>query len=242
MPNLSPTPPLTPAPTPPPTAMPEPPSPQSSLPGRVAKAPDGARGFDCNVALTAADAHAFAQAGFSFAGRYLSRTATPDLTVAEVRHILDAGLALIAVQHVERSPWVPDVALGVNYGSHAVGNARSAGLPIGVNLWLDLEGVAPHTPAADVSAYCSSWFTTVAAAGYVPGLYVGASCILNTSQIEALPFRYFWQSGSIVPPLPRRGYCMVQDRQPQTLGLVKYDLDTIHTDFLGNTPLWLAPR
>lgn len=239
MPVTTPTTPPTPAQTPPPTPTPTLPS---ILPGRVAKATAGARGFDCDVALTAADARAFAEAGFSFAGRYLSRTATPDLTAAEARQILGAGLALIAIQHVAGKPWVPDSALGADYGVHAVRNARSAGLPNGINLWLDLENVAPHTSATAVSDYCNSWFTTVAAAGYVPGLYVGANCILNTSEIEALPFRYFWQSGSVVPPLPRRGYCIVQTRQPQKLGDVHYDLDTIHTDLLGNTPLWLAPR
>ena len=145
------------------------------MPGTVEAAPAGATGFDTDTKLTASSASAFAAAGFRFAIRYLTRDAPEadtDLTRSEALDILDAGLALMAVQHVAPSGWVPSASLGAEYGAYAAANARSVGLPYGVSVWLDLEGVAEGTPTIDVIAYCNAWYDPVAAAGYVPGLYV----------------------------------------------------------------------
>jgi hypothetical protein len=214
----------------------------------VKAAPANARGFDANTVLTQSTAKAFAQAGFSFAVRYLPRNfvVTPgssqgNLTNAEAQTILGAGLALMAVQHVAASPWTPSAALGQSYGHYAVLNAQAVGLPRGVNIWLDLEGVASGVTAETVMEYCNAWFDQVSAAGYAPGVYVGANSGLSSQNLQALLFAYFWESGSTVPSIPG-GYCMKQSiSSSYVLNGVAYDLDSVTPDYAGRTPQWLQP-
>ena len=145
--------------------------------GVVAGAQPGAQGFDAATVLNSHAATTFRQAGFTFCIRYLSRALGQqhgDLTTAEADLILDAGLALMAVQHVDQEGWRPSADLGASNGNHAAANAREVGFPAGVNVWLDLEGVHHLVAAEDVIAYCNAWQAEVAVAGYVPGIYVGA--------------------------------------------------------------------
>jgi len=240
-----------PAPSPPPPPTPTPtPVPSNLLPGTLAAAPTGAPGFDCNTVLTASSAASFVDAGFDFAVRYVPRNfvATPDnaqgnLTTPEAEAILGAGLALMVVQHVASAGWTPSQSLGDSYGSYAAQNAQEIGLPPGMILWVDLEGIASGTSPSTTTAYCQAWADQVSAAGYVPGVYIGANTGLNASQIEALPFDYYWQSGSSVPALNQTGYCMVQSiSSSYVVAGVAYDLDVVQTDLDGKTPVWLAPR
>lgn len=211
---------------------------------RIAQSPSGARGFDCNTVLTAGTAGAFAAAGFAFAVRYLSRTTSApspgDLSAGEAQTILASGLALMAVQHVPPVGWAPTAALGQTYGAHAVSNAQAIGLPAGMTIWLDLEGTAAGTQAADVIAYCNTWFGLAKAAGYVPGLYVGTEAVLTSDQLyHALACGLYWKSGSHVPDIATRGYCMVQTIDDAlVLDGVAYDSDVIQADRLGSTPVW----
>jgi hypothetical protein len=114
----------------------------------------GLHGFDTNTKLTATTAKALRQAGFTFAIRYLSRKANPsarDLTADELNVILDANLAVTAVQHVAPAGWTPSDTLGVEIGSNAASHARAIGLPDNSSVWLDLEGVEDGTSADTVS-------------------------------------------------------------------------------------------
>ncbi len=214
------------------------------LPGTVAAAPDQAIGVDLDTVLTGASAATFAEAGFRFAIRYLPRagaSSSGDLTAAEATTILNAGLALMAVQHVAAEGWTPSGPLGASNGEQAADDAWSIGLPPGLSVWLDLEGVAAGTPDDAVIAYCNAWYGAVAACGYVPGLYVGADCGLGASQITATAFGYFWQSGSTTPALST-GYCMVQSiSSSYVLDGIAYDLDVVQNDAQGQTPFWLSP-
>jgi hypothetical protein len=154
-----------------------------------------------------------------------------------VQTILSAGLALGALQHAASSGWYPTQELGEEYGRNAAQNAQSVGLPQGVNIWLDLEGVSSSASAGDVSSYCNAWFSQVSAAKYVPGLYVGAGCILDADQLEALNVEYFWKSASSVP-YPSNGYCMVQSIDSSyVVDGVAYDRDVVQKDNLGHTPV-----
>jgi len=209
---------------------------------RVQSAPADSVGFDTDTALSATTAAAFVTAGFHFAIRYLSlgvSESSGDLTSAEVQYILNSGLALMAVQHVPESGWYPTQQLGQEYGQNAAKNAESVGLPAGVNIWLDLEGVNSAASADNVTAYCNAWFAAVSAAQYVPGLYVGASAILDSDQLDSLNVEYYWKSGSNVP-YPTKGYCMVQSiNSNYVVDGVAYDRDVVQKDNLGNTPVWL---
>jgi hypothetical protein len=240
----------TPAPSPPPPTPTPTPVPSNLLPGTLAAAPTGTPGFDCNTVLTASSAASFVDAGFDFAVRYVPRNfvATPDnaqgnLTTPEAEAILGAGLALMVVQHVASAGWTPSQSLGESYGSYAAQNAQEIGLPPGMILWVDLEGIASGTSPSTTTAYCQAWADQVSAAGYVPGVYIGANTGLSASEIEALPFDYYWQSGSTVPALNQTGYCMVQSiSSSYVVAGVAYDLDVVQTDLDGKTPVWLAPR
>ncbi|MDB5710426.1 MAG: hypothetical protein JWL96_2496 [Sphingomonas bacterium] len=245
-PTPGPTPLPTPSPTPSPTPVPT--SSSTNLVGKVEKSPSGSRGFDCNTPLTTSTAKAFRDAGFAFAVRYVPRTSVTDpqnaqgnITRGEAEIILNAGLALMIVQHVPASPWDPTGQLGMNYGNYAVLNCTAIGLPYGVNVFLDLEGVRAGTNAENVLDYAGTWAQAVADGGYVPGIYIGASCGLSASQIVTLPFKQFWRSGSSsTPKIGAPGYSMQQTISSSlVLSGVAYDSDVITTDQSGGTPYWL---
>ncbi|HEY1629966.1 MAG TPA: DUF1906 domain-containing protein [Rhizomicrobium sp.] len=229
--------------TPPATPVSVSPPAPGMLAGKVVAAPQGTLGFDCDFTLTSQDVAGYVSQGYKFCIRYISR-ATPtgqdgDLTASEANTILNGGLALMAVQHVAASPWVPTQQLGTQYGGNAVSCAQEVGLPPGMNIWLDLEGINAKVPAQDVIDYCNAWYAPVAAAGYVPGVYVGADCILDGDELYwDLDFAHYWRSGSSVPDVAVRGYQLFQRIPPG--GASDIDQDATRNDNLGGAALWLT--
>jgi hypothetical protein len=213
------------------------------LPGKIQSAPPGTPGFDTDTVVTSSVAQQFKQQGYCFCVRYVSLTAgecSGDLSATEAGNILNAGLALMPVQHVRAPGWQPSGSVGQEDAVNASNNARAIGFPPGVNLWCDLEGVHSSTAAQQVIDYCTSWFDAVSAAGYIPGLYVGANAILNGQQLYDLPFEHYWQSCSQVPAIPNRGYQMVQTLVQEPVNGIGIDRDTTQTDEKGGQALWLA--
>ena len=214
----------------------------SQLPGTVQNAAPGLKGFDTNTIVTSTQANEFKNGGYAFCIRYLSRGAgqsSGDLSYNEAKTILDAGLALSAVQHVLSAGWNPTAALGATYGTNAAANATSIGLPPGMNLWCDLEGVASGTPAQQVIDYCNAWYQAVAEGGFIPGIYVGANCILSGNQLYSdLKFQHYWKSLSNVPTIPNRGYQLIQSKGATVYG-VNIDNDTTQNDEQGDSMIWL---
>jgi hypothetical protein len=215
----------------------------TSLPGTVQKAAAGLSGFDINSVLTAAAAAGFKNAGYDFCIRYIPRTANlinGNLTNAEALHILNAGLALMVVQHVALPGWVPTAVLGKEYGSYAVFYAENyVGLPLGVNIWLDLEEVANTAPPMDVIAYCEAWYTEVKTAGYEPGIYVGYGTRLTPRQLyNDLSFSHYWRAynGSQVAT---RGFQLLQKTQKAVNGFM-IDPNVTQNDALGDTVMWIS--
>jgi Domain of unknown function (DUF1906) len=220
----------------------------STLSGVVQAATPNAKGFDANITITAGIAQAFVQAGYQFCIRYVGRTqmASHDLTASEAATILQSGLALMVVQHVEEPGWIPSAGLGTEYGANAAGFTQAIGVPAGVNVWLDLEGVADGTPAQTVSDYCNSWYAAVEAAGYVPGVYVGYGAGLGPQGLYDLAFQHYWSAynlnGDQYPAV--RGVQMRQETGGGTVGGLtteSYDDDFTQTDALGGNAIWLAP-
>ncbi|HET7461204.1 MAG TPA: DUF1906 domain-containing protein [Longimicrobium sp.] len=219
------------------------------LAGTVSAAPPGAKGFDANVTITPSVARAFAQAGYRFCIRYVGRTqmAGHDLTAAEANDILAAGLALMVVQHVLDPGWEPTDDLGDEYGTNAGRFCKQVGLPPGVNVWCDLEGVSGDAAAQNVIAYCNQWYAQVREAGYVPGLYVGYGAGLSAQQLyQKLRFQHYWRAYNLnddqVPA--GRGVQLTQKTGKGTVGGLTtevYDDDFTQTDALGGNALWLAP-
>jgi hypothetical protein len=219
--------------------------PNPSLPGSVQPAPAGLNGFDVNQVLTAEQAVGFKKAGCDFCIRYVPRTAAPalqpgNLTNAEALDILGAGLALMAVQHVARSPWQPNTNLGTAYGNFAASYAAQVvNLPPGMNIWCDLEMVPASVAAAHVIAYCQAWYYAVHAAGYVPGLYVGYGTRLTADQLyNDTSFQHYWQAYN-GDGVATRGFQLLQKTQKK-LGGIEYDPDVTQVDGEGGTMLWLA--
>lgn len=222
------------------------------LDGLVFTAPNATRGFDANLKLGPKTAAAFAKLGYRFAVRYVRRDPVHahDLSAAEARTLLAAGLGVMPVQHVEsESSWVPTEAKGRRFGRAGAEHALAIGLPEGVTLWCDLEGVAPGTPAEQVTAYCDAWYEAVWARGYSPGVYVGWRAGLGPKGLFALRFRRYWGAYNLnadeVPAV--RGLQMKQRTVkdpalvPPGLQPGDFQIDTVRTDALGGRPTLVAP-
>lgn len=216
------------------------------LPGQVLPAPPGLHGIDSNTVLNDSHCRAVKARGFSFCLRYVSRgerEQAHDLHEAEARTILDAGLALMPVQHVARAGWSPTKSLGTTYGRNAAAHVSEIGFPPGVNVWLDLEGVKNSTTHARVIDYCNAWISEVESTGFVPGVYIGARAILTGEEIFwRVRAKHFWRSGSRVPDVPHRGYQLIQKIiKNDKIDGVEIDRNLTVNDNFGQSVLWLAP-
>jgi hypothetical protein len=217
--------------------------PTPTLPGSVQNASAGLLGFDVNQPLTAAQAKAFQKAGYSFCVRYIPRTAQlvkNNLTNDEAVGILNAGLALMPVQHVALPGWAPNTNLGTVYGNFAVSYARDiVGLPQGINIWCDLEEVATTSDPRDVMAYCQAWYYAVHLAGYVPGLYVGYGTMLTPDQLyNDISFQHYWRAYN-GPQVSTRGYQLIQKTEQHVNGIT-IDPDLTQHDEMGDSAIWLS--
>jgi hypothetical protein len=221
-----------------------------TLPGHVFTAPDGVRGFDTAERVTPSAAAAFRRAGYRFAVRYVRRDKphASALSGSEARSLLGVGIGLMIVQYVESdTSWQPTKAKGAKNGAVAASEAEMLGVPWGVTVWCDLEGVAPGTPSQRVIDYCNRWHSAVTGAGYVAGLYVGYRAGLSTTQLyRALRFTHYWSAYNLnADQFPAvRGVQMRQavagrvDRVPDAT--VDFQVDTIRADKLGGRPTLLA--
>lgn len=157
----------------------------------------GARGIDCNTALTETTARAISEHGYSFVLRYVPRVTNHqgDVTVAELDIIRASGLGLMAVQHVEAGEWYPTGLKGIVYGTTAAKRCLTIGLARGTSVWCDLESVATDVAPDDVVAFCNQWYKPVSEAGYKPGLYVGWHCGLDAKALYyKLRFASYWSA------------------------------------------------
>jgi hypothetical protein len=212
-----------------------------SLPGAVESATPSVPGFDSDTVISAQCAQQCFALGYKFCFRYLSLgpQGTGDLDSQEAINILNAGLALMPVQHVRTSGWSPNQSLGQEDGLNAATNAKGIGFPAGINVWCDLEGVNRSVQPQDVIEYCEAWHQVVNSAGYVPGLYVGAGAILTGQQLFDLSFQHYWRSQSNVPDIPSRSYQIVQLLPSVAVNGIGVDVDITQKDKLGGQAQWL---
>ncbi|MEO8562884.1 MAG: glycoside hydrolase domain-containing protein [bacterium] len=222
------------------------------LHGHVYTAPDGLRGFDTAKALKPGVAAAFFEHGYRYVVRYVRRDkAHPfDLNASEAESILEVGLGLMVVQYVEsEDSWKPTKSKGVAHGETAGAEAERIGVPSGVTLWCDLEGVAVGTSATDVIEYCNQWHQAVASAGYVPGLYVGWHAGLNATQLyRSVRFTHYWGAYNLnadQAPVVRGLQMKQSERRPIDAvpgAKFEFQTDRVRTDALGGRPTLLAPE
>jgi Domain of unknown function (DUF1906) len=217
---------------------------------QVIEVPDGAKGFDCDQALTTVKAQNAVSDGYKFVARYIRRLQSHsyELNAAEAIAILEGGLALFAVQHVESaSAWVPSGAKGMQNGKTAVTEARGIGLPAGVSVACDLEGVAAGVSPATIIDYLKQWYAPVKDAGFLPVLYVGWHCGLSADELyHNLPFQRYWSSYNLnsdqFPSV--RGVCLEQHAAGDgetPAGIAQIDTDRADVDTLGGRISVLAP-
>ena len=200
-------------------------------------------GFDTDTKLTADICNALRSYGYRFAVRYLSigpDCAPGDLDHDEMVTITQAGLILMAVQHVRFPGWRPVKAMGMSDGANAVTHALNAGLIAGVSIWHDLEGVQQPYVAQNIIDYLEAWYDQVRRPSYLPGQYVGADCGLTGEQLWNLSVTRYWKSASDVPDVPNRGYCMVQSLVPYPVAGISIDKDEVQQDNLGGLPVGMA--
>ncbi len=201
------------------------------LSGWVQAAPPGTRGADTVTAISASAAAALAAAGVSFCVRYVSpnQSSVTPLTASEAQGILGANLGLMLAQSVDASALTFSTALGTQHGQAAAASAQSIGFPMCAVVWLVLDALPASTAPSVLTSYYGAWYTAVHAAGYLPGLCVGAAPVLTAAQLGGLAFSNYWQaSGATVSPSPR-GYQLVQG-SATTCGGVQVTADTAQND------------
>lgn len=201
----------------------------------------GALGCDCDSKIGLLAAQRLAGIGMKFIVRYVSLDTTEgpgDLDKNEVHDILSGGLALMTVQHVRYPGWVPSAQMGSDDGGHAARHTVGAGIPAGVTVWCDLEGI--KGTAQETIDYVKGWHQSVRSAGYGTGIYVGGGCPLTSAELYSLPVDRYWRSFSAVPNVDRRGYCMLQLYPSTMVGGVPVDLNVVQKDYLGGLPRWVT--
>jgi hypothetical protein len=223
-----------------------------TLPGHVISAPDGVRGLDTTERITSTVAAALHDHGYRFCVRYVRRDQphASALNPAEANTLLRSGLGLMLVQYVESdSAWTPSAAKGTANGSIAASEAVKLGIPSGVTIWCDLEGVAVGTPRKGVIDYCNRWYKTVSGDGYVPGLYVGYHAGLTATDLyKELRFANYWAAYNLnadrYPAV--RGVQMKQSKHQPADAVpgvqLDFQVDRVSADRLGGRPTLLAPE
>jgi hypothetical protein len=221
--------------------------------GRAQAAPPGTKGFDCNQNVAGSEAENFFKLGYRFACRYVPRhePARPfDLNFKEIVLLFNAGLGVMAVQHVEsETNWTPTITKGIEMGRTAARYCDNLSYGQHCMIWLDLEGVDPIIPAGQITKFCNAWYTQVEAHGYTPGLYVGWHCGLTPHQLfHRLEFQHYWGA-----------YNLDRDEEPEIRGLqmkqgtvkeknvplapkIRIDTNIVMQDKLGGLPLVFAPE
>lgn len=198
--------------------------------------PVGARILDCYQPLDLPSCLQASALGFTGAVRYID-----NLTLREIEWITDHGrMGLMLVRTCRAGGWFPTSLAGIADGQSIASAASRFGLPKGISCWIDDE--EPGGTAADEIAYLNSAFRELA--GYcLPGIYVGAGTHLDADQLyRSLICTRYWHSGSQVPDVATRGYCMHQtpplnrvlEGMPERL----FDVSVANGDSLNGRAVW----
>jgi hypothetical protein len=126
------------------------------------------------------------------------------------------------------------------YGrKNALQYAEAAGYLPNAHIFLDLEGILVGATANSVITFANDWATTIVAAGYSAGCYVGYDVPLSAQQLYDLPNFNSYGSDAGPRAVATRGLAMKQQAQIQ-MGGENFDPDVVKADLLGDTPLWIA--
>jgi hypothetical protein len=179
---------------------------------------------------TPVEADAFREAGAAVLFLYLGVAAPFEMSAA-----LNAGLGVMGV-----------TLAGACDGQESAREAQKLGLPAGVTLFLDLEGMkAFHADPVALRSTLDGWARAVVAAGYVAGLYVAPPQPLTSDELYEMPFTRYWKGGGSIRDRydalaePRCGWCCVQGYPSVDRGGVLVDANLVTEDFYGRLPTWV---
>jgi hypothetical protein len=203
---------------------------------KVIPTPVASRGIDCTTVLDSSSAGKLKSAGIDFVVRYLGGVSSE-----EAQEILAAGLGLQFVSYSRAPGWMPTSAMGSSDGALDLQHLKSVGALPGVTVWIDLEGSAGT--AADTAAWIEVRSFILVQAGFLVGLYVGNQCVLNGTQLYALPHvTRYWRAFNEGIPQPQCGWCQFQlNPADQMIAGVEVDYDCTQEDYEGRTPTMMAP-
>ena len=99
----------------------------------------------------------------------------------------------------------------------------------------------PGTDPEQIIRYANLWHEAVAAAGYLPGVYIGSGARLSAQQLyNRLRFTRYWAAFNLnADEFPVvRGVCMRQVRARPPAGVrFQIDADVVQEDALGGLPV-----
>jgi hypothetical protein len=183
----------------------------------------GSKGCDTVVKLSYAMAQALFGAGFRFVIRYVT-----SVTAAELKDILRAGLAVSFVSYANSFDPSDEIAA-----------LQRLGIPRGTVVWLDIESVKDDP--ITLQQRINTWANALKAAGYIPGLYVGAGALLTSIELYKLAVVRYWKSCSRVLDRngnvaePSCGWCCTQCTCQVVRAGVTVDIDFAYADYQGRT-------
>lgn len=176
----------------------------------------------------AAQAAALKAAGVDGVALYLG-AASPALAAA----CLAAGLLVFGV------------TFGGRYdGAAAVASMHALGMPAGTACFLDVEGDPSLALApADLIGKIDAWADAVAAAGFVPCLYVGVPQPLTSDELYRLRVQRYWRGQGSVRDRHNAlaeptgcGWCMTQMWPSQHCAGELVDFNMVGADYKTRTP------
>lgn len=192
---------------------------------RAVPIPPASLGVDTVLRFTPAMCAAMKVENIDFVIRYLGSIDTSECDI-----ILSSGLGLMVVTYAQHFD-----------GMTTAAELRSLGLPQGTTVWLDVEGCT-QTPV-ELVKLINAWCYAVKAAGYYPGLYVGANALLTSGELYALAAERYWHSCSrvvdrdLASAEPQCGWAMIQltPGNTQRAGYV-VDVNVTQQDYRGRAP------
>jgi hypothetical protein len=168
---------------------------------------------------------------FRFACRYLD-----NLTRGELEAICAGIGPVLPVTYADR--FTPE---------EAIARATVLGIPKGVVLWLDVEGLAAATSIPDLIAKINRWADAVALAGWIPGGYFADRTLLTSAELYALRIVRYWRGAARIVDRhsdlaePACGWVLEQlTPANHPFGGTLIDFDVSRTDFRGRVAIAIA--
>ena len=148
-------------------------------------------------------------------------------------YALEAGLAVMLNQGYVANQWA-DPTQAKTTADYAIQQVESVQYNPGATLFLDCEAMDGIT-ADQALAWLNTWDMNLHATGYTRlGKYEGPNCPLSGAQWYGLPLTVsYYKAKSLVPPIPHRGYQLIQTGVQRLFRGVYIDEDEAGPDKLG---------